>query len=160
MPELKEVHASNACKIAVFGPVLLQRWFGPVALADAESALRAHVIAREATKEQILVLAVVDGVPALPSHDVREALAKMADTTAHEVAAHATVVAAEGFAGSALRSVMTAIFSMSRTKYPRRVFSDVYEAATWLASHSSLSPSAILGALAQVTPRGAAKKAS
>ena len=63
-------------------------------------------------------------------------MAELTTRTANEVRAHATVVQASGFAGSALRSVLTAIFSMSGSTYPKKVFADLESASSWLAEGS------------------------
>ena len=53
------------------------------------------------------------------------------------MACHATVILADGFTGSALRSVLTAIFAVSGVKYPKQVFATVEEAVDWVAQYTS-----------------------
>jgi hypothetical protein len=132
-------------------------------MSDAQSTLDAHQLALEAPGSggKVLVFVVVDGLPGLPDTPVRAQLAKLANETAHEVAAHATVVRSSGFSGSALRSVMTAIFALSRADYPKRVFSSVEDAAEWLANHKAgLSPVTLCGAFAELEGAATLNRAS
>lgn len=128
------IRISPSCSIAVSGPVLLQHWFGDITLADVDATLIGHQRANGRATHGVFVLAVLDGIPGLPAEETRHHIASMATKNASEVAAHATVFRSSGFSGSALRSVMTAIFSLARTSYPRRVFANVPDACRWLAT--------------------------
>lgn len=155
MAELDPIHLSDHCSIGVLRQVLLQHWFGPVLMADAEATLRAHNLAFRSGTGKVSVLVVVDGLPGLPDHDVRMALSKLTDQTAHEVSSHATVVLSRGFLGSALRSVLTAIFAMSSATYPKQVFSNVPDAVAWTAQYTTgLTPREIEAACATLQSFG------
>jgi hypothetical protein len=137
MAQLDVVHLSSDCTIGVLRQVLVQHWFGPVDMPDAEATMRAHNQALRGGSGKVSVLAIVEGVPGLPDQPVRAALARLADKTSDEVGCHATVILAEGFKGSALRSVLTAIFALSGVKYPKQVFATVKDAADWMAEQTN-----------------------
>ena len=137
MTALEVVHLSADCSIGVLRQVLVQHWFGPVSLPDAEATLRGHALALSEGTGKVAVLVLVEGIPGMPDQRVRAALARLADKTSQEVACHATVILAEGFTGSALRSVLTAIFALSGAKYPKQVFATVEDAVDWVAEYTS-----------------------
>lgn len=137
MTALDVVHLSADCSIGVLRQVLLQHWFGPVHMPDAEATLRGHNQALGEGPGKVSVLVMVDGIPGMPDQRVRAALARLADQTSQEVACHATVIRADGFTGSALRSVLTAIFALSGVKYPKQVFATVEDAVDWVAEYTS-----------------------
>jgi hypothetical protein len=81
----------------------------------------------------MLVLAVADSVGHIPDDATRRRLAELAARTAGDIKRQAIVIRAEGFGASAVRSIVTAVFAMSRSDYDRRVFGDVNSACDWLA---------------------------
>lgn len=135
VPSPKVIYESDSCSIGACPGLLVQRWFAGVKLEDARATLTAHNIAMEG-RECVLVLVGVDGIPRLPESDARSQLGELAKTTADQVTAHATIISADGFGGSALRSVLTAIFAFSGAKYPKKVFGNVGDASDWLATFS------------------------
>jgi hypothetical protein len=72
----------------------------------------------------------------LPSAEVREAAAAAQKQDTQGVLCHATVVEATGFAGSAMRSVLTGLNTFERSTFPRKVFGDVEEALVWQAAQT------------------------
>lgn len=145
------IHESDSCSIGACPGLLVQRWFSSVKLEDARATLSAHNHAvRGRTK--VLVLVGVDGIPGLPESEARSELGEMARTTANEVTAHATIISASGFGGSALRSVLTAIFAVSGAGYPKKVFADLAAACEWLATFSDEHSSAALASAYEALP--------
>ena len=70
----------------------------------------------------------------LPSSDVRAVATEVQSADLADVLCHATIVEATGFAGSAMRSVLTGMRAFDRSPFPRKVFGDVDETLKWVAT--------------------------
>jgi hypothetical protein len=115
--------------------------------------LRATVGAKQAASAQspagLAVLNFLAPGP-LPSAEVRKIAAEVQEADHKGVLCHATVVEATGFAGSAMRSVLTGMRAFDRSPFPRKVFGDVDETLSWLATTSKASADWLIGARAAV----------
>ena len=127
---------SSSHTFAIAGNTLLLCWFGEVTVATVAKAREAHV---EAVRggQRIFVLAFAEGDTKLPSAEVRSASADVDKLGASDVEAHATVLPGEGFWVAAARSVVGAVFFLSRSQYPRRVFAKLDSAHAWLAGQGA-----------------------
>ena len=74
---------------------------------------------------------VVRGTPKF-SDEVRRAAVKMAADPHVFPIAYAHIIVMPGFAGTAVRSFIQTVITLSRTPSPSRVFGDVATAAAWL----------------------------
>lgn len=81
------------------------------------------------------VLTTMDALPRLPDAETRRLAAKSIRDTAGEVIAQASVVAADGFVGSAVRSAMAAVNMLAQAPNPTLVTGSEQEAVRWLAGH-------------------------
>jgi hypothetical protein len=82
----------------------------------------------------IVVLNIVPGERPLPSGEVRDHAARKQGEDLDGVLAHATVVTGAGFRPGTLRSMLAGLYLVSRSPFPRKVFSTVDEAALWQAT--------------------------
>ena len=122
---------------AIAGNLLLLCWFGEVTRSSLEQARQAHVHALQSGATRLYVLAFVESDTALPSSEVRSQSAAVDRLGALDVDAHAAVLPGEGFWVSAARSVLGAVFFLSRSQYPRRVFATATAAAVWLSEQGA-----------------------
>lgn len=82
----------------------------------------------------IVVLNILPGDRPLPSSEVRAyAEQKQGEDTAG-VLGHATILTGDGFRAGTIRSMLTGLFLVSRSPFPRKVFSATPEAAAWLST--------------------------
>ncbi len=127
---------SSSHVFAIAGNTLVLCWFGEVTVATVAKAREAHVEAVR-SGQRIFVLAFAEGDTKLPSAEVRSASAEIDKLGAGDVEAHATVLPGEGFWVAAARSVVGAVFFLSRSQYPRRVFAGLEAAHAWLAGQGA-----------------------
>jgi hypothetical protein len=127
---------SSSHAFAIAGNTLILCWFGEVTVATVAKAREAHVEAAR-SGQRLYVLAFAEGDTKLPSPEVRDASAEIDKLGAADVEAHATVLPGEGFWVAAARSVVGAVFFLSRSQYPRRVFAKLEGAQAWLAQHGA-----------------------
>lgn len=81
----------------------------------------------------------------------RAAFSAVVRRSGHLVSGAAIVVAREGFAGAAMRSIVSGVILATRPSFPARVFAKTPEAARWLASAlaqrgSVVDPAALVAA--------------
>lgn len=67
----------------------------------------------------------------LPSSEIREYAERKQSEDTEGVLCHATVVDGRGFWASTMRSMLAGLYLVSRSPFPRKVFSNVDEAAAW-----------------------------
>ena len=67
--------------------------------------------------------------------EVQDATRTYIQEFAPRTRAVATIIAAEGFKGSAARAMLSTLYLVVRISCPRKVFADPHEAADWTAEH-------------------------
>lgn len=70
------------------------------------------------------------GVPN-PDEQVRKAISAAMDAVERELLGAAVVVEATGFSGAALRAALATMSMLTRSRFPRRFFGTVEDAAAW-----------------------------
>ncbi|MBL8741012.1 MAG: hypothetical protein JNK04_07965 [Myxococcales bacterium] len=83
----------------------------------------------------LYVFNIIDGQKPAPDGEVRNYAAKKQDEDHAGVLAHITVVRGDGFRPSTIRSLLTGLYLMSRTPFPRKVFAHLHDGTTWLGAH-------------------------
>lgn len=78
--------------------------------------------------------------------EARQIASEVQSADVKDVLCHGTVVEATGFAGSAMRSVLTAMRAFDKSPFPRKVFGDVGEAIRWQADTTKASAEWTIGA--------------
>jgi hypothetical protein len=101
-------------------------------------ALDASVLGKRevyaANPQGVVVFNLVPGDRPLPSAEVREYAERKQGEDLAGVLAHATVVTGNGFRAGTFRSMLAGLYLVSRSSFPRKVFSNVDEAAAWQAT--------------------------
>jgi hypothetical protein len=89
-------------------------------------------LAREFPEGSACIDLVIRGTPNF-SDDVRRASVKMAADPHVFPLAYAHIIVLPGFAGTAVRSFIQTVITLSRTPSPSKVFGDAKSASVWLA---------------------------
>lgn len=101
-------------------------------------ALDASVLGKRevyaANPSGIVVFNLLPGDRPLPSAEVRDYAERKQGEDLTGVLAHATVVTGAGFRAGTFRSMLAGLYLVSRSPFPRKVFSSVDEAAAWEAT--------------------------
>lgn len=103
-----------------------------------KATLDAHCAVHARHPEGIGVFTSMRGLPSLPSREVRDQAAQSIRSTAGEVRGQVAVINAEGFWGSATRSVMAAVNMLARAPNPTGVCGTDADGADWLSQHASI----------------------
>jgi hypothetical protein len=82
----------------------------------------------------VVVLNLLAAETALPSPEVRTYAERKQGEDTSGVLCHGTVLDGRGFWAGTMRSMMAGLYLVSRSPFPRKVFSSVAEAAAWQAS--------------------------
>lgn len=120
--------------IAADGPVVFVLWTGVAPeVADVRASLPAlldHV--RRSKTGAGLVVGMHPSTP-VPSKEVREAIQTEMAKLDPLLLCVATVVSKEGFAGSAMRAMLSTLQLLVRPKHPVKVFATAFEAASFVS---------------------------
>jgi hypothetical protein len=146
-PELKFAMSSGYG--ITYKDVLFFIWFGPVDMRALDFTHDAIAHIRKNFPTFSVFVVITDGSTA-PTREQRAQFAAVFQQ--HPPRAYATVLDINGFTATLIKTVMTAISTMSRNSDSFRTFSNTRDAATWLSTRSSLAPGRIL-ALASSLPR-------
>lgn len=131
---LRLLSKSGTHEFAAVGDLLLYYWQGEVSLASIRASRGALLDVHRRHPEGVRVLAIVETGTNIPDSHVRDLSATIAKECAHCVRAHATVIPGHGFWVATARSVLGAVFFLSRTSYPRKVYATAHEALVWLST--------------------------
>ncbi|MBX3249331.1 MAG: hypothetical protein KF901_19295 [Myxococcales bacterium] len=130
----------------------LQLWRRDVPLEAARVARDAA--RRLPTDEPRGLLIVVEHGARPPEGEARQILTELGTKLSGAVGC-AFVSEGEGFMAATMRGVMTSMALLVRPSFPVKVFSDVRDAASWLAERTGRSPSELVSALGEMRDRRA-----
>ncbi len=134
------VYARDGLRVATFGSICLTVVCSPLTSEYLREAHRAGRDLSRAKRAQITSLTLVrTGVP-LPDAALRAEASKVTRESSQWISAAANVVHGEGFAASAMRSVITAMNLLGGGP-PRRTFAQPSVAVAWLAERMAVQPS-------------------
>jgi hypothetical protein len=105
-------------------------WRGTVCVESLDASVDgARTMLR--THSRIATVNIIHPPMQLPTADLRDYAKKKMMESPDGVACHATIIPEAGFWASAMRGVITGLYMLDRTPFPRRVFGEVREAAIW-----------------------------
>lgn len=142
---LRSLVRTESLVLAVLDSVLFGVFTGAeVQKAHVEEGIGA--LLEEARKIGKAGMLVAHATTPLPKDDVRDAVQRNMARLDPYLCCGATVIAKEGFAGSAIRAVVSTLQILSRPTHPERTFANPEEAASFLvdqmARHHKNPPSA------------------
>lgn len=133
MGALRVLERRSSLVLANLGPLYYAFWTGTMPVAEeATGAIRGLV---EVAKRSDTKFALFAGVPnkmPLPDDELRAVLTAEMSKLNPYLFVGATLVEREGFAGSAVRAVVSTIQLLSRADHPERVFATGEAAARYL----------------------------
>jgi hypothetical protein len=124
-------HRSQGVAVATLDAFFLMRCFGDVTPEDIRATLRGHeaLIAYRAQGGASIVA--VDPSATFPSEATRRTALEITRGTAPVTLAHALIILGDGFWASAMRGVMTTIWSLNAANHPRKVVRQEEEGVEW-----------------------------
>lgn len=113
---------------------------------------RSSVWGATAQQRELVFLIVAEEQAPPPPAPLRAELARHLGETQHRILRSAVVHEGAGFRAAVVRSFVTGLSVLLRANYPRRVFSNVNDAAFWLGAdpRAELEVPAFLDALREV----------
>jgi hypothetical protein len=150
-PALRALSTSPCHHYAAAGDFILYYWFGDITVASVKET---RAILRSTAAQHpagVRVLALIESGLSIPGQDVRDTSAMLDRELAGLIRAHATVIPGHGFWVATSRSVLSTVFFLSRSAYPKKVFGMPGEALAWLDTLGQVLPrEALLGYVADL----------
>ncbi len=105
--------------------------------AVAELSRIAHELVEQSPRG-ISMLTVVEADADMPDSTIRDELAKLFKALAKSVICSGLVFEGQGFKAATVRGITTGINLVARQPFPHKVFGNVPEAASWMATHAGM----------------------
>lgn len=119
------------------GNTVLLLWRTQVISSGTQWARRAFLRVKQSSDSGILFFTVAEKQCDISTPpEVRKEIADLLKSYADRLTAAAITFEAGGFKATMVRSIITAIYMASRTRFPNSVFSDAQLAAAWMSSHA------------------------
>jgi hypothetical protein len=125
-------HRSRGVVIATLDAFFLMRCFGDISPDDIRATLVGHeaLIAYRAEGGGSIIT--VDPTTTFPTEQTRRAALEVARKTSPKTLGQALVILGDGFWASAMRGVVTTIWSLNATPHPRKVVRHENEGVDWV----------------------------
>lgn len=128
-PDDSFVSACGVVRISRFGPVFAGIYEAPLNAEAFDAARRWQAAVMPDTR--IIHFSLAFGAQRL-APQVQAAADRLIHAFADRTCLAATVLKADGFQAATARTMLATIYLVSRVPYPRRVFGEVEDAASWL----------------------------
>ena len=152
-------HRSQGVAIGTLDAFFLMRCFGDVTPEDIKATLRGHEAIVAYRPEGGGSIVAIDPAATFPSDATRRAALEVTRKTDPKTVAHALIVLGDGFWASAMRGVMTTIWSLNAANHPRKVVRREEEGVDWtIAAVGESGPKyryLLLAALTELRPPAA-----
>jgi hypothetical protein len=125
-------HRSQGVAIGTLDGFFLMRCFGDITPADVQATLVGHEAIIGSRPEGSGSIVAVDPTTTFPSEETRRAALEVTRNTTAQTLAHVLIVLGDGFWASAIRGVMTTIWSLSAANHPRKVVRQEEEGVDWV----------------------------
>ncbi|HMI86241.1 MAG TPA: hypothetical protein VK550_19240 [Polyangiaceae bacterium] len=125
-------HRSPGVAIATLDAFFIMRCFGNVTPEDIRATLLGHEALIAYRQEGGGSIVAVDPTANFPSEATRRVALEITRTTGPKTLAHALIVLGDGFWASAMRGVMTTIWSLNFANRPRKVVRQEGEGVDWV----------------------------
>ncbi len=150
---LQVIGSSPDCAVGIIDCYVLLCWRRSIVQIGSTWARKAFAeVRRQRPDDKIAFFTVVDAACSLNTPaEVRNDLAALLKTYDAQLAGATITFEGKGFKMTMVRSIITAIYMASRSKFPNSVFGDVETAATWLSERApALRPSGILAGVGKL----------
>jgi hypothetical protein len=125
-------HRSAGVAIGSLDGFFLMRCFGDISPDDIRATLLGHQAVLAYRPEGGCSIVAVDPTTTFPSEETRRTAIDLTRKTANQTLADALVILGDGFWASAMRGVMTTIWSLNSSNHPRKVVRQEAEAVDWV----------------------------
>jgi hypothetical protein len=125
-------HRSLGAAIATLDAFFLMRCYGDVTPADIRASLIGHEALLAYRPDGGGTIVLIDPTVTFPSEETRREALEITRKTGAQTAAQALVILGDGFWASAMRGVMTTIWSLNAVKRPRKVVRHEEEGVDWV----------------------------
>ena len=125
-------HRSQGVAIATLDAFFLMRCFGDVSPDDVRASLLGHEALIAFRSDGGGTIVTIDPTTTFPSEDTRRVALEVTRKTGGQTRAQALVIRGDGFWASAMRGIMTTIWSLNAVKRPRKVVRQEEEAVDWV----------------------------
>ncbi len=133
-PEVKIISRGNGYCLAAWKQVYVVEFRDTPSIESLDASVLGKREVAAGNPDGIVVFNLLPGDRPLPSPEVRDYAERKQGEDTSGVLAHATVVTGAGFRAGTMRSILAGLYLVSRSAFPRKVFSGVEEAAAWQAS--------------------------
>jgi hypothetical protein len=125
-------HRSRAVAIGTLDGFFLMRYFGDATPDDLRATLLGHEALLACRPDGGGAIIALDPTASFPSEQTRRTALEITRQTAPKILAQALVILGDGFWASAMRGVMTTIWSLIAANYPRKVVRQEDAAVDWV----------------------------
>lgn len=134
MAALRVIERRKSLVLANLGPLYYAFWTGVLPIEeDVTQAIRGLIETAKARGSKIALFAGVPNRMPVPTEEIRTVITTEMSKLNPHLLVGATLVEREGFAGSAVRAVVSTMQLLSRADHPERVFATGQAASKYLA---------------------------
>lgn len=136
--DVQTIHRDAVLHLGSIGPLFFQRWSAPGQGADVERMLEAHraFVARFPHRETIALSHIQSHTFRPPDEGSRRPMREHTKLLGSDVRAVATVIEADGFVASMVRSVVSGLVLIADRRLAHSVFASVDEGLEYLARYA------------------------
>jgi hypothetical protein len=125
-------HRSGGAAIGTVDGFFLMRCFGDITPDDIRATLIAFQAVLAYRPEGGCSIVAVDPTTSFPSEETRRTAVEITRKTGNQTLADTLVILGDGFWASAMRGVMTTIWSLNSSNHPRKVLRQEADAVDWV----------------------------
>jgi hypothetical protein len=125
-------HRSKGVAIGTIDGFFLMRCYGDITPVDIQATLVGHEALVAFRPEGGGSIVAVDPTATFPSEETRRVALEVTRKTGSKTLAHALIVLGDGFWSSAMRGVITTIWSLTSVSHPRKVLRQEEEGVDWV----------------------------
>jgi hypothetical protein len=131
--EIREIASGDGYYFAAWRQAYVLDWRSTVTFESLDAAVRGKRAVLADHPDGVIVFNLLRPSE-LPSSKVRAYAEKKQSEDVAGVLSHVTVIDAEGFWASAMRSTLAGLYLVGKSPFPRKVFGSVDDGATWARS--------------------------
>ncbi len=136
--DVQTIHRDDVLHVGSIGPLFFQRWFAPGQPAHVERMLEAHraFVARFPHRETVALSHIQSHAFRPPDEGSRRPIREHTKLLGSDVRAVATVIEADGFVASMVRSVVSGLVLIADRRLAHSVFATVDEGLAYVARYA------------------------
>lgn len=116
---------------AAWNQAYILDWNTEISIENLDASVAGARTLLETFPEGLATINIIHRRMPLPPIELREYAKKKMAESPPGVRCHATALTERGLWASAMRAALAAMYMVERTKFPRKVFAEVFEAVEW-----------------------------